>query len=77
MTTKKKLETAEFKRSININDSFSKEEMKSLMLIPEINILVKSSSAKKNYNPLLISKKIFYKIILEEIHKHFLKERNN
>ena len=77
MTTKKKLETAEFKRSININDSFSKEEMKSLILIPEINILVKSSSAKKNYNPLLISKKIFYKIILEEIHKHFLKERNN
>ena len=84
------LDKSKYQKNINIYETFSNEEIKILTnLTPEINILFKSSSNKKNfvnkifnqnniiYSPLLISKKIFYKLILGEIQKHFLKERNN
>ena len=94
MTPEKKLGKLKYQKSLNITESFTKEEIKSLSnLYPEMNILFNSSSNKKSlsinntfnlnstynnvFSPLMVSKKIFYKIILDEIQKHFLKERNN
>jgi hypothetical protein len=93
MTPEKKNKKIKFEKSINIYESFTKEEIKLLKnLNPEINILFKSSSSSKknlknniyintsnNYinSPLLVSKKLFYKLILREIQNHFIKERNN
>ena len=93
MTPEKRLEKQKYQKNININDTFSNEEIKLLInMNTEFNTLLKSSPNKKhytnssynlnqnyitNYSSLSIPKKIFYKIIFGEMQKHFLKEKNN
>ena len=88
------LRKMKFQRNLNVTNTFTNKEIKTLSdLYPEMKILFNSSSDKKAfsinntfnvklayngiYSPLIVSKKIFYKIILGEIQNHFKKERNN
>jgi hypothetical protein len=90
MLPEKKKEKHIFQRNINIKEVFSNEEIKLLRnLTPEINNLIKSASNKKyinnnlnssyTYNPTpsFVPKGKFYKLILEDIQKFFIKERNH
>lgn len=90
MLPEKKKEKHIFQRNINIKEVFSNEEIKLLRnLTPEINNLLKSASNKKYMNnnlnssytytptPSFIPKGKFYKLILEDIQKFFIKERNH
>ena len=90
MLPEKKKEKHIFQRNINIKEVFSNEEIKLLRnLTPEINNLIKSASNKKYINnnlnssytykptPSFVPKGKFYKLILEDIQKFFIKERNH
>ena len=90
MLPEKKKEKHIFQRNINIKEVFSNEEIKLLRnLTPEINNLLKFASNKKYMNnnlnssytytptPSFIPKGKFYKLILEDIQKFFIKERNH
>ena len=90
MLSEKKKEKQNYQRNINIKEVFSNEEIKHLKnLTPEISNLLKSTSNKKYINnnlntsytytptPTFIPKEKFYKLILEDIQKYFIKERNH
>ena len=81
-----KKKKSEFKNIINLHETLSNEEIKYLRnLNPEINTLFKISSNKKNYNTnsfsitnssIIMSKDKFFKIILEEIQKRYIRDKN-
>ena len=90
MISEKKKGKQNFQRNINIKEVFSNEEIKLLKnLTPEISNLLRSTSNKKYINnnlnssytysptPTFIPKGKFYKLILEDIQKYFIKERNH
>ena len=91
MISEKRMEKPKFHKKINIREYFSNEEIKILKnLNPEINNLFKYTLTKKNininllnintnnniYTPIFVLKEKFYKLILEEIQKYFIKEKN-
>ena len=87
MSTEKR-KRSEFKSIINLREILTNEEIKYLKNInPEINSLCKTISNIKNFNtsslnfntsfsPILIAKDKFFKIILEQIQRRYIKDQN-
>jgi len=86
MSSEKK-KKPKFQKLIYLNETFSNEEIKNLRnLNSEINSLFKIPSNKRSINnsinnfnstsSILLPKEKFYKIMLEEMQKNFIKEKN-
>ena len=87
MSTEKR-KKSEFKSKINLREILTNEEIKYLRNInPELNSLFKTMSNIKNFttnplnfntsfSPILISKDKFFKIILEQIRRRYIRDNN-